>query len=65
MIVVCAKAAEVCPTAWPGSPYMQIIVWPFDDPTEFEGTEIQKLTKFRQVRDQIGERITTWLDELK
>ena len=64
LIVVCAKAAETCPTAWPGSPQMQMIVWPLEDPTVFEGTEIQKLAKFRQVRDQIDERIKTWLDEL-
>ena len=64
LIVVCAKAAETCPTTWPGSPQMQMIVWPFEDPTVFEGTETQKLAKFRQVRDQIDERIKTWLDEL-
>ena len=65
LIVVCAKAAKTCPTTWPGSPHMQVIVWPFDDPAAFEGTEEQKLAKFRQVRDQIDERIKTWLDELK
>jgi arsenate reductase len=64
LIVVCAKAGETCPTAWPGSPLMQMIFWPFDDPTVFEGTDIQKLEKFRQVRDQIEERIKTWIVEL-
>lgn len=64
LIVVCAKAAESCPAAWPGSPLMEVIVWPFEDPTVFEGTETQKLEKFRQVRDQIDERIKAWLDEL-
>jgi arsenate reductase len=65
LIVVCAKAAETCPTTWPGSPQMEIIVWPFDDPTAFEGTEMEKVAKFRQIRDQIDERTGTWLDELR
>jgi arsenate reductase (thioredoxin) len=65
LIIVCAKAAETCPRSWPGSPHMEVIVWPFEDPVAFEGTEAQKLAKFRQVRDQIDERIKAWLDELK
>jgi arsenate reductase len=63
VIVVCAKAAEKCPATWPGSPHMQVLVWPFDDPTIFVGTENETLAKFRQVRDEIGTRIKAWLAE--
>jgi arsenate reductase (thioredoxin) len=61
LIVLCAKAAKSCPSTWPGSPQMQTVLWPFEDPTAFTGTEEQKLAKFRQVRDQIETRIKTWL----
>jgi arsenate reductase len=37
--------------------------WSFEDPAAFEGTIDEKLGKFRQVRDQIEQRIETWLDE--
>ena len=47
------------PMTWP------LIVWPFEDPTAFVGTEDQNLAKFRQVRDQIEAKIKTWLAGLK
>lgn len=65
LIVVCSKAAETCPTTWPGSPQMRLIIWPFEDPVAFAGTEDEKLAKFRQVRDQIEARIKEWLAEQK
>jgi arsenate reductase len=37
--------------------------WPFDDPAAFEGTEEEKLAKFREVRDQIDARPRAWLVE--
>jgi arsenate reductase (thioredoxin) len=63
LIVVCSRAAEKCPAIWPGSPHMQVLVWPFDDPATFIGTEEETLDKFRQVRDQIEARIKAWLAE--
>lgn len=38
--------------------------WPFDDPASFIGSEVGKLEKFREIRDQIEKRILAWLDEL-
>ena len=36
--------------------------WPFDDPAALEGTEAERLAKFREVRDQIDARLRrTWL----
>jgi arsenate reductase len=37
--------------------------WSFEDPAAFEGTEEQTLAKFRQVRDQIEQRIKEWTAE--
>ncbi len=41
----------------------QRLCWTFDDPAALEGTEADKLLKFRLVRDQIGQRIRSWLIE--
>ena len=59
-ITVCDRAEEVCPT------YPSLgtrLYWPFEDPAVFEGTEEEKLEKFRETRDQIKERVLKWLDE--
>ena len=59
-IAVCAKAAETCPT-FPGTGTR--LSWPFEDPASFEGSEEEKLNKFRSVRDQIEEKIDIRLQE--
>jgi arsenate reductase len=58
LITVCENAEEQCPI-FPG--VGQRMYWPFEDPLAFEGTEEEKLAKFRQVRDQIDQRIRNWL----
>jgi arsenate reductase len=62
LITVCSKAQELCPI-FPGVAVR--LYWPFDDPLEFVGTEHERLAKFRQVRDEIDERIGAWLKELE
>jgi arsenate reductase len=62
LIVVCQDADRSCPTVWPG--VLNRMFWPFDDPAAAQGSEQQRLEKFRSVRDQIDERIELWLDEL-
>jgi len=37
--------------------------WSFQDPAALEGTEQEKLAKFREVRDLIEKRIKDWLAE--
>jgi arsenate reductase len=37
------------------------VLWYFDDPAKFEGSEAEKLAKFREVRDQIDRKIQEWL----
>ncbi len=59
LIVVCENAEESCPRTFPVIGDRQF--WPFDDPPAFQGTDEEKLNKFRQVRDQIDERIQQWL----
>jgi arsenate reductase len=61
LITVCDDADKNCPTVWPG--VNQRLHWSFEDPAAFEGSEDQKLAKFRQVRDQIRERILAWVKE--
>ena len=61
LITVCDNAEKNCPTAWPG--IVNILHWSFEDPAAFIGTEDEKLSKFREVRDQIDQKIKTWLAE--
>ena len=63
LITVCANAEERCPTTFPG--VSQRMHWAFDDPAAVEGTDEDKLAKFRAVRDQIDRRIHEWLKELE
>lgn len=58
-IVVCEKAQQICPRFYPFA--MNNLYWPFEDPAAFEGTEEERLEKFRDVRDEIDERIMQWL----
>jgi arsenate reductase len=39
------------------------IHWDFEDPAAVEGTDEEKLAKFREVRDQVDQRIKEWLSE--
>jgi arsenate reductase len=59
LITVCAAANENCPRTFPGMGMREH--WEFDDPVAFEGSEEEKLQKFRDVRDQIEHHIRQWL----
>jgi len=63
VITLCAEAEASCPTTFPG--IFQRLHWPFEDPAAFKGPEDKKLTKFREVRDQIERRIKAWVEEKK
>jgi arsenate reductase len=62
LIVVCHHAQQYCPSVFPG--IIERYFWPFEDPPAFEGSEEEKLNKFREVRDKIEERMVQWLIEL-
>lgn len=59
MITVCDDADKNCPTVWPG--VSQRLHWSFEDPAKIEGSEEERLAKFREVRDQIQRRVQEWV----
>jgi arsenate reductase len=62
LVTLCHDAEQNCPRVWPG--VNQRLHWSFEDPAAFEGTPEEKLEKFRQVRDQILEKVRAWLNEM-
>ncbi len=58
VITVCDSARESCPY-FPGA--KETLHWPFFDPAHAEGSEVEKLAVFRDVRDQIRHRISMYL----
>jgi arsenate reductase len=63
LITVCDNAEKNCPTAFMGIAHR--MYWSLEDPAKFEGTDEQKLQKFREIRDQISFRVQTWLGEVE
>jgi arsenate reductase len=61
LITLCDDAEKNCPTVWPG--VNTRLHWAFEDPSALEGTDEQKLAKFRQIRDQIEQRVREWVAE--
>lgn len=59
-IFVCSQAEEECPYIYTYA--LNKISWPFDDPAAAEGSEEEKIAKFRETRDLIKGRIQEWLD---
>lgn len=59
VIIVCRQAEGACPRVFPGA--LQRLAWSFEDPAAAEGTDEEKMQKFREVRDQIGQKIREWL----
>lgn len=60
LITVCSNANEKCPF-FPGMG--KRLHWPFEDPAAMTGSDTKKNMKFREVKDQIEEKIKTWLLE--
>ena len=59
VVTVCDEtSAERCPV-FPGD--ARRLHWPFADPSSFTGTQEEKLSGTRHVRDQIRQRITEWI----
>lgn len=59
LITVCDNARERCPI-FPG--VSQRLHWPLDDPAAALGPEAHRLAVFRRVRDEIEERIRSFID---
>lgn len=60
LITVCDHAEKNCPTTFLG--ISQRLHWSLEDPAAFEGTEAENLAKFREVRDQIDQKVRGWLE---
>ncbi len=60
VIFVCQRAEKNCPYLYPPQVPES---WPFEDPAAAEGSEEERLQKFREARDQIDQRIRSWLAE--
>ena len=63
VITVCDEASgERCPL-FPG--ITKTIHWSFEDPASFTGSGEEKLNRTIKVRDEIREKIETWLKEFR
>ena len=60
-IVVCEQAERDCRDIYPFA--LTRLYWPFDDPGDSEGSDADRLQRFRDVRDAIDRRIRQWLDD--
>ncbi|HSG69262.1 MAG TPA: arsenate reductase ArsC [Planctomycetaceae bacterium] len=58
VVTVCDNAKEACPV-FPGA--KETLHWPFDDPADATGTDAEKMSVFRRVRDEIGSKIRDYL----
>lgn len=61
VITVCDNAKESCPV-FPGK--TKRIHWSFYDPAEADGSDEEKLSVFRQVRDEIQDRLSEFAANL-
>jgi arsenate reductase len=62
-IIVCDQVEDGCPRLYPFA--LQTLHWPFDDPTQAEGSMAERARAFRTVRDQIDHRLRAWLETLE
>ncbi|MDY7108607.1 MAG: arsenate reductase ArsC [Planctomycetota bacterium] len=58
-IIVCENAKQNCPSIYPNA--LEVLYWPLDDPAAAEGSEEQRLAQFRNIRDEIDEKLHEWL----
>lgn len=65
LIIVCNKAQETCPRIWPGLFNQDNrLYWPIDDPASVEGTDEEKREAFRQSRNEIKQKLESWVATL-
>lgn len=60
LIIVCARAEKECPKTFPG--VGTTLSWLFDDPRGEDVPEEEMLEKFREVRDEVEQKILDWLE---
>ncbi len=57
--IVCERTRKNCPRIYPCA--LERRFCPFKVPSETQGTEERQLQKFREARDQIADKIRSWL----
>ena len=62
IITLCDNAAESCP--WT-PPEIRRIHWSLQDPAKAEGTDEEILNEFRRIREEIKERVSNFVKEVK
>jgi arsenate reductase len=62
VITLCGNAEEYCPRTPPG---IRRIHWPIRDPVGTLGSEKTVMDEFRRARDEIREKVTTLVEEVK
>lgn len=63
VVTVCKEAEAACPVVWPFASFQHS--WPFEDPVGGEGTEEERLDRFRTTRDAIQSKVLRLAEELK
>lgn len=61
VITLCADANDKCPVA---PPHIKRLHWGFDDPAKATGTEEEVRAKFREVRDNVRDKIQSFLETI-
>ena len=61
VVTVCDNARDNCPV-FPAA--TKRIHWSVEDPAAVEGSEAERLSAFRRIRDQINERVKAFLRDL-
>ncbi|MDD5254917.1 MAG: arsenate reductase ArsC [Candidatus Omnitrophica bacterium] len=59
VITVCDNARQACPF-FPGT--YKAIHWDIEDPAAAQGSEEEKLTVFRKIRERIRERVASFIE---
>lgn len=62
VITLCGDAQDRCPVT---PPHVQRLHWPLPDPARATGTDPERLTVFRSVRDDLRKRIERLLSEMR
>ena len=63
VITVCDRQVEEKCPVFPG--ITKRLLWNFPDPAAFGGSEKERLSKARELREEIKDRIIDWLHETK
>jgi len=61
-ITLCGDALDRCPVM---PSHVTHLHWGFEDPAKATGTDEEVRAKFAEVRDQIGNKIRSFLDEIR